>query len=452
MLFRQLPVPMPVLLLLPLLVVLPVRLPVVGSESLFTNQNYYSCYLLLHIPIGIYLYFKTPASFSKNLIGLGWIIILVALGVSESLAAQLIAALQIGVSVLYFLVHKRPTQAKVVALTSFVAFIIFIGLIRLIPLGNGSSPEIAISAPGVESDWLSNHVGLRLRYWLAGWRIFCDHWLFGSGLWTYYEVFPYTGMLEVYDKPIYNMVPSHAHSFYFQTLAETGFIGIVLLFSCLIFLFRSNIKLIIETKKHPLDLNFFLLVSTVGYLIHNISEYNWLNSLFVYYFVLLIVSMGYLSRVNSPQAYGLISLRKVFVLPSVLLLALVVGFSGVYFYKHYQIKLKPVYLKQTMDEYESELNLAKNLCESCGGPRYLLGLAKLDQYRASKNNELLNEAQKEFSEALVRNVYNPKINLLQGDIYLLQGNIKDARQSYTMAMTHPWFTLQAQAKLNTFAK
>ena len=69
---------------------------VVGSESLFTNQNYYSCYLLLHIPVGIYLYFKTPTSFSKNLIGLGWIIILIALGVSESLAAQLIAALQIG--------------------------------------------------------------------------------------------------------------------------------------------------------------------------------------------------------------------------------------------------------------------------------------------------------------------------------------------------------------------
>ena len=111
---------------------------VVGSESLFTNQNYYSCYLLLHIPIGVYLYFKTPASLSKNLIGLGWIIILVALGVSESLAAQLIAALQIVASVLYFLVHKRPKQAKVVGLTTFIAFIIFIGLTRLIPLGNGS--------------------------------------------------------------------------------------------------------------------------------------------------------------------------------------------------------------------------------------------------------------------------------------------------------------------------
>ena len=79
-------------------------------------------------------------------------------------------------------------------------------------------------------------------------------------------------------------------------------------------------------------------------------------------------------------------------------------------------------------------------------------MAKLGRYQTTKNNELLNEAQKEFSEALVRNVYNPKINMLQGDIYLLQGNKKDAKRSYEMAMKHPWFALQAKDKLNTFAK
>ena len=162
--------------------------------------------------------------------------------------------------------------------------------------------------------------------------------------------------------------------------------------------------------------------------------------------------MGYLSRVNSLQPCGLISLRKVFVLPTVLILALVIGYAEVYFYKHYQIKLKPFDPKQTTDEYENELNLAKTLCESCSGPRYLSGLAKLGRYRTTKNIELLNEAQKEFSEALARNIYNPKINMLQGDIYLLQGNKKDAKRSYEMDMKHPWFALQAKDKLNTFAK
>ena len=60
--------------------------------------------------------------------------------------------------------------------------------------------------------------------------------------------------------------------------------------------------------------------------------------------------------------------------------------------------------------------------------------------------------EKEFSAAVARNPYNPKINMLQGDIYLLQGNKKDAKRSYEMAMKHPWFALQAKDKLNTFAK
>jgi predicted Zn-dependent protease len=71
-----------------------------------------------------------------------------------------------------------------------------------------------------------------------------------------------------------------------------------------------------------------------------------------------------------------------------------------------------------MVEYETELNLAKNLCERCARPRYLYGLAKYEQYMISKKTEYLNEAQKEFSAAVARNPYNPKINMLQGDIYI----------------------------------
>ena len=101
-----------------------------GSESLFTNQNYFSCYLLLHIPIGIYLYFRTPNSFSKNLIGLGWIIILIALWLSTSQATILIATMQIGISVICFLVHKKPKRAILVCVSSLVSYLILFNLIN----------------------------------------------------------------------------------------------------------------------------------------------------------------------------------------------------------------------------------------------------------------------------------------------------------------------------------
>ena len=399
-----------------------------GSESLFTNQNYFSCYLLLHIPIGIYLYFRTPNSFSKNLIGLGWIIILIAVGLSDSQAAQLIAVMQIIVSIIYFLVHKKYKWAKLVSLSTLVAFLIFFSLVQLIPGGNAysspakvmSAPETVINTPETVSSWQDSHVGLRLRYWIAAWRIFCEHWLTGSGMWTYYELYPYTGLLDNGNNGINgsHILPPHAHNLYLQTAAETGLIGFALLSSCLVFLFRNNIKLLIEKKRETLDFNFFLLTSAVGFLIHNISEYNWLNSLFAYYFVFLIVSMGHLGRLNSIHSSNFIYFRGKFLLPSVLLLALVVGFTQVKFYKYYQLLFKPFDLKQTMVEYETELNLAKNLCERCARPRYLSGLAKYERYRVTKKTDFLNEAQNEFSEAVARNPYNPKINMLQGDIYI----------------------------------
>ena len=424
------------------------------NGSLFSNPNYFSCYLLLHIPIGIYLYFKNPISFSKTLIGLGWIIILIALWLSTSQAAILIAAMQIGVSVIYFLVHKKPKRAILVSVSSLVSYLIFFNLINLTTGANNYSPLTIMSSPGstvisspfIEEDWLLQHVGIRLRLWVGAWRIFSENWLLGSGLWTYNEIYPYTGLLKVVGDP-FNILPPHAHSLYLQTAAETGLIGIALLSSCLFFIFRNNIKLLIEKKRTTLDLNFFLLTSAVGFLIHNISEYNWLNSLFTYYFVLLCVSMGYLGRVNSLQAESLISFRKIFLLPSILLFSLVLGFTQVKFYKYYQILFKPIDLKQTMVEYETELNRAKNLCERCARPRYLSGLAKYDRYRLSKKTEFLNEAQKEFSAAVDRNPYNPKINMLQGDIYTLQEKNKEARKSYEMAMKHGWFALPARKKI-----
>ena len=425
--------------------------PVQGSESLFTNQNYYSCYLLIHIPVGLYLYFIALSAFSKNLIGLGWIFILVALGLSDSQAALLIGETQVIIGIIYFLVHKETERAKLVGLATAVAFLIYYNLVQLIPGGSILSIKTA-SVTEPEGTWMLAHVGLRLRYWEGAWKIFCEHWLLGSGLWTFSELYPYTGLLETYTGSKFNQIPPHVHSLYLQTASETGLIGFALFSSCLVYLFRSNIKLLIEKKRETLDLNFFLLASALGFLIHNISEYNWLNSLFVYYFVLLIVSMEHLGRVNSIQPYSSVVLRKKFLLPSISLLALLVGFILVNFYKYSQIILKPVVLEQTPADYEMELNRAKTRCTHCAGPRYLSGMAKIDRYQITKNTELLNEAQKEFSEALDRSPYSPKINMLQGDIYNLQGKKEDAKHSYKAAMKHPWFFLPALEKIKNIDK
>jgi len=420
--------------------------PVQGSESLFTNQNFYSCYLLIHIPVGLYLHFIASRAFSKNLIGLGWIFILVALGLSDSQAALIIGEIQIIIGIIYFLVRKEPERAKLVGLAAAVAFLIYYNLVQLIPGGSILSLKTT-SVTEPEGTWMLKHVGLRLRYWEGAWKIFCEHWLLGSGLWTFSELYPYTGLLETYTGSKFFHNPPHAHSVYFQTAAESGLIGFVLLTCCLIYLFRGNIKQLVENKQKPLELNFFLLVSMAGFLLHNISESNWFNSLFIYYFVFLIVSIEHLRRLSSNQPLKPVYLKKGLLLPSLLIVALLVGYALVNFYKYNEIILSPISPDHNLIEYERGLSRAKNICERCAGARYLSGLAKIDRYQMTKNKEFMNEAQKEFSEALVRNPYNAKIHLIQGDIFSFLGKMKVARNSYKMAMKHPWYTLSAVDKI-----
>jgi predicted negative regulator of RcsB-dependent stress response len=49
---------------------------------------------------------------------------------------------------------------------------------------------------------------------------------------------------------------------------------------------------------------------------------------------------------------------------------------------------------------------------------------------------------------VARNPYNAKINMLQGDIYILQEKNREAKKSYEMAMKHGWFALPARRKSN----
>ncbi|MZH41935.1 MAG: hypothetical protein F3740_09045 [Nitrospinae bacterium] len=437
---------------------LPENIRIESSPVLqfFTNANYFSCYLLLHIPIGVYLYFRTPKSYSKFLIGLGWITTLVALGLSDSQAALMIACIQILVSVAYFLSQKKPKRATSVTLGAIAAYLIYFYLMNLTTDTNDLSLSTIINAPGAkiitspfnESNWVEQHIGIRLWYWLGAWKMFCEHWLLGNGLWTYNDLYPYTGLLKISGDP-YNILPPHAHNLYLQTAAETGLIGILLLSFCLLLLFKNNIKILINKKRWNLDLNFFLLISAIGFLIHNISESNWLNSLFVYYFVLITLSIGYLYRKNSFEPFSFLTFRKKYFLPIYLFFVIVACFPVVSFYKYNQIIINPEISLQTQAQFEDKLNQAISLCESCWRPRYLFGLAKINRYQKTKRIELLNEAQKHLSEALARNPYSPKITMLQGNIYILQNKNKEAIHSFEMAKKHPWYRSQALKKIKS---
>ena len=171
--------------------------------------------------------------------------------------------------------------------------------------------------------------------------------------------------------------------------------------------------------------------------------------MFVYYFVLLTLSIGYLYRKNAFEPFSFLTFRKKYFLPVYLFFVILVSFPVVSFYKYNQIIINPEISLQTQAQFEDKLNQAISLCESCWRPRYLFGVAKINRYQKTKKIELLNEAQKHLSEALARNPYSPKITMLQGNIYILQNKNKEAILSFEMAKKHPWYRSQALEKIKS---
>jgi hypothetical protein len=422
-------------------------LPINGSRSLFTHPNFYSCYLQIHIPIGVYLYFNTIDVFRKNLIGIGWICILIALGFSGSIAGQLIAGLQIIAVIIFFWKTQNPDKVKLVASGVLAALIIYFGLNSFLL---GVDPLFEIKNVGnqeVASKLYNVHVDNRLIYWFGTWKIFLNHWLTGSGLLTFTELYPFTGLLEKYP---HALLPPHAHSLYIQTASETGLIGFSLLMSSVFFALKANVIKLKRSSGVTQELNFFLLLSFSGLLIHGISEYNWLISLFIYYFVLQVVSMRFALRENSDNGNKKLGILQSKVLFSTSVLAIIlIGFSLLNYYQYNQIIIDKVPKAQSLEEVEQKLNQAKILCERCGVPYYISGFANLDEARKLQSSSLIDKAQQAFDELIKRNPYNSKVYMTQGDISLFQRNNQKAIESYKMAMRDSRYKEIAHKKLES---
>lgn len=152
-----------------------------GSSSLFSHPNFYACYLQIHVPIGLYLFFKTDKGFLKTLISIGWISIIISLAFTGSIAGQLIAGLQIVVSLWFFKNKEKFDQARVVVLGLIIGITIFFGLNKFI---FGGQPIIefkqVMASTNIDHLYFM-HIGNRLVYWL-GLGNFCQSLV--GGKWT----------------------------------------------------------------------------------------------------------------------------------------------------------------------------------------------------------------------------------------------------------------------------
>lgn len=414
-----------------------------ASTSFFQNPNFYSGYLVIHLPIGFYFIAQAKNNLVKALFISIWLTIWVALGFSASPGGQVVAGIQMFGLAAYFLKNKEISKLKYLTWTIIFSLAAYIGVVTILGSINQVGSE-TLQNTLVRRPLVWNHMENRLMYWSGAWSIFKDNWILGSGLWTFLELYPQTGL---------KYTPPHAHNMYLQTAAETGLIGFVLLMASLTTMFFKFIHIFKKASFEVADLTFYIGLSLSGFLIHNLIEYNWLISNYIYLFVFLAISIEVLSREIEGEKRVIFYPKEKGIFSNCVILIMIFGMVTVIQYYHYDklISHKNLF-GSTFEEMSRKTQQASNLCDRCGKPHYLMGVVNWQIFNQAQEITFLDQAEKEFRKALEKSPNGLKPFLYLGDIKNFQGDFDSARKYYEKAMVDSRFKKSASSNLKAMEK
>ena len=109
-------------------------------------------------------------------------------------------------------------------------------------------------------------------------------------------------------------------------------------------------------------------------------------------------------------------------------------------------------MSATMEEMFVNTAKAKKLCNRCGSPHYLSGIAHLEMYRLSQNSKNLVLAEHDFNEVIHRNPYSLGTYLMLGKTKSLQGNYPEAKEYYKKAVKDSRYFLTALTEIRNIEK
>lgn len=235
------------------------------ATSTLGQPNFLASYLLLIIPLSLYLIFKSK----KLLLRFSFIIVLLfnllclfftgSRGGGLGILGALLLAL-----ILYFYyckkkIAKKIFENKILIISSFLVIIFIIFFI--FKLDDSFTTRIKNGF-----DLKSGSVAARIYFWQAGWDAFKKRPFLGYGPETQGEV-----LVRYYQKDwaIYGAVndyPDRAHNFILDILLTTGILGLITFLSLLYIFFSQALKIFKSNSEYS-SLTFFLLIAISGYLI-----------------------------------------------------------------------------------------------------------------------------------------------------------------------------------------
>ncbi len=251
------------------------------ATGTFVNRNHLAAYLEMGLAIGLGLflsqfdgYQRKKSSWRERLKSIidmilgrklqfrfALLILVIALILTRSRMGNTAFVLSLVISLsLYAWYHHSYTQKK------FIGFLLLsFLLLDLLLIGNIFGIE-QVAERMQQTNLLQEHRDEVNQYTL---KIWLDYWWTGSGIGSFYIVFPSYQGLEItkfYD---------HAHNDYLEFASETGIIGISLLSIIVLSTLKTAI-MALKTRHHPLfkAIAFSALMAIIAILIHSTVDFN----------------------------------------------------------------------------------------------------------------------------------------------------------------------------------
>ena len=204
------------------------------------HPNYLGYFLILTLPFSVFITVQAKRNFTKALGIFNILVQLVALGFTFSRGAWLgILAAGWFYSLIYGLAHKKKA-------IHFCWVVPLIVIALLIAVNVWPSSKGRLTLAGENSRSLQS----RLLVWQASWHAFQKNPLGGTGLDTFYLIFPryQNQKLLTLEQP--NEIADRTHNGVLETLVNTGLIGLITYLIFLVSLYLVCLKTVFQNKSN----------------------------------------------------------------------------------------------------------------------------------------------------------------------------------------------------------
>lgn len=227
--------------------------------STFLNVNAFAGYLIIIIPLCLYLSMFAEERVIRLWSGISLPLILSALILTFSRGGWLIIII-ISFIIMVYLAYNRLGRNLILFSYFASALVILLLLISI-----GLFGDIALLS-GINIVTIIDSIGDRLEYWRMATRIIIEHPLAGAGLGGYALMAQRYQIGSVYSR--------YAHNNYLEIFAELGIFGFITYIWLIARVIQKGLSIIRKDGSNRHE-GFFLMTAIIGFLIHTLIDFDW---------------------------------------------------------------------------------------------------------------------------------------------------------------------------------